>query len=384
MKHFTIIMNFSKKVVQISVVLLILIQLQACSESPNNPVERESFNTINMNRQQNILLLTSDYKLDKVVNSISKSLALMLNEKSIREILATELQSSTYDHKIIDCLSLLKKDMIVNSKSVKLFDKLLEYIDEKDKNDFKNYINNLVKNYLFLGFPSKEHLNRWFESDDIFVVAVGNRPDGDESDVTAYNSKGEKINLVSNKLPTIPTIVIRTDESLTKKLTTTLLQEEDGGSGGGGGGGSTTTQYDVYIKGFEVGTNHESFWDWNGMELYFLVSAMNSDGTWGPWWSVTNPIEGFYADQYRDLGFYGIGIFSTLEQNFKIRIQVWDADSGSADDLVSDGYAWQVDGSIVPYFPNYIQPGYNITRRYMEVANSTDIDVLDLLQRIHN
>ncbi len=59
------------------------------------------------------------------------------------------------------------------------------------------------------------------------------------------------------------------------------------------------------------------------MELYFLVSAMNSDGSWGQWWSVTTPIGEFYEDVYKSLGgFYGIGIFSTLEQNFKIRIQV--------------------------------------------------------------
>ncbi len=183
-----------------------------------------------MNLQKNTILLKSEIKLDKFVNHVAKSLSLLLNNKAVRETFAAEIENSTNKHKIIDLIDLLKKNPTINSKSVKLLDKLLENIDEKDKNDFKNSINNIPSKYLFLGFPSQKQRDQWITSEDVLVAAVGDRLDGDESDVIAYNSKGQKIDLAANELPLIPTLVVRTDESLTKKLTSALLPGEGGGA----------------------------------------------------------------------------------------------------------------------------------------------------------
>ena len=138
--------------IKIIITIIVLLQTQACSDFANDPLDKNSNISISPNLQMNSIAI--DNKLDKSVNVISKYLAIMLEDKEIRKSLALEFQLSKNHHKIIDCLSFLKKDISVNLKPAKVSDKILENLTGKEKNDLNNYINSMLTNYLFIGFLS--------------------------------------------------------------------------------------------------------------------------------------------------------------------------------------------------------------------------------------
>lgn len=363
----------------ISFMIVSFFSLQSCTPNDNISAPPEPnivFKKENVGASQ---FSNHEPYLNNSLTEITKELAKTLNDDNIKTFLFNKLKENDYE---INILSILDEKITQKGNNITLLD-ILSKQREMLKSEFLSELSIIPKECFRLSLPVKKHREIFLESKNIDVAVIGNKLDGDEDDIIAFSSTTYKKQLSAKMIPNNQILVLGTVLPINRisssysfpKITENSVWE----------GISNTTSSEpikVICESFTVGTNHDAWYD-DEMEIYFVVSAQNPDGSWVPWWSVTLPIPGFREDVAKYVGqrlFYTTqGIYS-----FKIRVQVWEADTGSSDDLVSDGYLWTLMGTPVPYFTYFTELNSSVTRkwtkRYLEVANPNDINVLDLMQ----
>ncbi|MFA8342331.1 MAG: hypothetical protein ACEPO8_05100 [Rhodothermaceae bacterium] len=360
-------------IIAISMLTLISIIIQSCSGNETSLTEPVNIDPI----EANTLMKKSSQK-SEFVHKFSKSLAKLLKNKKVRKIIAAEIEKSENTSQVVDFKTAFEKTQNLDNKSQKLIEKLLRKMDKKLSGKMKTSFDELFKNEIVIGFPIEKHRKSWLDSEEVLVAAVGAIPDGEMREIVAYTSKGKSVILKPDEDPTIPTMtfeIVQKKESLISDFTAekpiflslnkNMVSRENRAF-------ANPNNYPCkyFVEGFDVGKNHEPWYDTNGMELYWEV-YIESNGVWERV-IETEIFDGFrYNHGMQYLKGRGVHILNSYSVGQKVRIEVWEEDNGP-DFKLADGLHWRLPpdwSTDLPYitrFPEVESVGYaiKILRQY--------------------
>jgi hypothetical protein len=317
--------------------------------------------------QQDVQKFTEKVEF-KTISNVAYSFAKFLADKENRKIIRDDISSSKKIENILEATELLNavKKIKVDGKinDGPLIDVLETYIPVNEKADFRAKISSLEFGQLDIYLPLEEWRKNWNSEEEILIAAVDYRNSGDENEILAYNSNGDKLYLSAKEPPEIPTLVVYPSEKRGKYFDS---ENSDFGVVNKKNDFSslnkiTTTQFEYRVKTIFTNKNWDDGWFGGWMEIYIKYrSKPRYFGTWNSW-DETSTVN----DVHRGIGKSCNLFLDSYTDPLVFNIEMWEWDSflNGGNDQICNIYYNKVEGS------DGNSTGYNTVDIYNETGGT--------------